>query len=196
MRAARLSAALVLAALAGCGSGGNGTTGAPARPAATTTTVAAKPPRVKKADFVHEADKACARANRRLKPIFQRIVRLDLSTQPLAFRLAGYRDAFHDLGIEYEDMLSALQQLEVPSRDHRLVTRAFRLLDDIPLLLDRLQSSITNLDLVSFIRAEIKLNHTVVRLGGTADAYGFRVCGVIPGRHRRGQGPLPTARNA
>jgi hypothetical protein len=191
-----LLAILAAAALAGCGSKAQPAATTPA-PQATTaaTTQVSETPRVKKADFIHEADKACAHTNRRLKPIIQRIVRLDLSTQPLGFRLAGYRDAFHDLGVEYEDMYSDLQQLEVPNRDHRLVTRTYRLLDSIPLHLDRLQSSISNLDVVSFIHAEIKLNQTFIRLGGTADSYGFRVCGVVPGRHRRGQKPLPIAKN-
>jgi hypothetical protein len=186
----------LLALLAGCGSSKPAATVTVTQPTATTATqapqAAAGPT---KASFIHQADKECAHTNRRLKPVISRIVRLDLSTQPLAFRLAGYRDAFHDLGIEYEDLLSELRQLEAPHRDHRLVTRTMRLLDAIPLHLDRLQSSITNLDAVSFVRAEIKLNQTFIRLGGTADSYGFRVCGVVPGRHRKGSGPLPTAKN-
>jgi hypothetical protein len=186
--------AVLVVALAGCGSSSNTASTPVTQPAATTTQVA-QPTQPKKSDYIRLADKACKHTNRRLKPIFMRLIRLDLSTQPIQFRLAGYRDAFHDLGIEYEDLYSELQQLEVPNRDHRLVTRAYRLFDQIPLHLDRMQAAITNLDALSLIRTEIKLNKTFVRLGGAADSYGFRVCGVIPGRHRRGEGPLPTAKN-
>jgi hypothetical protein len=91
--------------------------------------------------------------------------------------------------------VSQLQQLQAPPRDHRLVTRTLRLLDTIPLHLDRLQAAITDLDAISLIRGEIALNRTFIHLGGTADSYGFRVCGVVPGRHPRSQGPLPTAKN-
>jgi hypothetical protein len=192
--------ALALAGLVatGCGSSGGGTP-SPAPTTQPVTTAAAQAPSAKgttKADFIALADRSCRHTNRRLKPIISRLVKLDQSAQPLAFRLSGYRDGFHDLGVEYEDLVSELQQLDQPQRDHRLVTRTLRLLDAIPLHLDRLQAAITSLDGDSFIRAEIKLNQTFVRLGGTADAYGFNVCGVIPGRHRRGKdGPLPIAKN-
>jgi hypothetical protein len=161
-----------------------------------TTAQAAAPAPPSKDEFIAAADKACRHTNRRLKPVIERLVRLDLSTQPLAFRLSGYRDAFHDLGVEYEDLIGELQQFPPPARDHRMLTRTLRLIDAIPLHLDRLQASITDLDVVLLIRAEIKLNQTFVRLGGTADAYGFRVCGVVPGRHPRGgdKGPLPLAK--
>jgi hypothetical protein len=179
---------------AGCGGGGAVSTPAAPVPAATTATaVAHHGP--SKATFIASADRRCRVTNRRLKPIIERIVRLDLSTQPVLYRLSGYRDAFHDLGIEYEDLVSELQQLEPPAREHRLVTRTLRLLDSIPLHLDRLQASITSLDVLSFLRAELKLNKAFVRLGGTADSYGFKVCGVVPGRHPRGNdGPLPLAK--
>jgi hypothetical protein len=162
---------------------------------AVTTTQPAEPAPPSKDEFVSAADKRCRHTNRRLKPIIERVVRLDLSTQPLAFRLSGYRDAFHDLGVEYQDLIGELEQIAPPARDHRMLTRVFRLIDAIPLHLDRLQASITDLDVVLLIRSEIQLNRTFVRLGGTADAYGFRVCGVVPGRHPRGNdGPLPLAR--
>jgi hypothetical protein len=181
-------------ALAGCGGGSSKT--AVTQPASVPAPQPAQPQGPTKADFIALADRECRHTNQRIKPIIVRLIKLDLSAQPLAFRLSGYRDAFHDLGVEYEDLVSALQQLDQPQRDHRLVTRTLRLLDAIPLHLDRVQASITNLDGLSLIRAEIKLNRTFVRLGGTADAYGFNVCGVIPGRHRRGNdGPLPLAKN-
>jgi hypothetical protein len=198
-RSRTVAAALAAAALVavGCGSSGGSRPQAPATQAvATTVAQPSQPPATTKADFVALADRRCRHTNQRLKPIINRLVKLDQSTQPLAFRLSGYRDGFHDLGVEYEDLVSELQQLDQPRRDHRLVTRTLRLLDAIPLHLDRLQAAITSLDGESFIRAEIKLNQTFVRLGGTADAYGFNVCGVIPGRHRRGNdGPLPIAKN-
>jgi hypothetical protein len=181
-------------ALAGCGGGSSKTP--VTQPASVPAPRPAQPQGPTKADFIALADRECRHTNQRIKPIIVRLIKLDLSAQPLAFRLSGYRDAFHDLGVEYEDLVSALQQLDQPQRDHRLVTRTLRLLDAIPLHLDRVQASITNLDGLSLIRAEIKLNRTFVRLGGTADAYGFNVCGVIPGRHRRGNdGPLPLAKN-
>jgi hypothetical protein len=193
--AGALAAAAILAA--GCGSTSRPSpSSAPATSAVSTTAQPAEPAPPSKDEFIAAADKACRHTNRRLKPVIERLVRLDLSTQPLAFRLSGYRDAFHDLGVEYEDLISELQQLPPPPRDHRMLTRMFRLIDAIPLHLDRLQASITDLDIVLLIRAEIKLNQTFVRLGGTADAYGFRVCGVVPGRHPRGgdKGPLPLAK--
>ncbi|MFL5842838.1 MAG: hypothetical protein ACJ77Z_20515 [Thermoleophilaceae bacterium] len=199
----RRSSALAVAlagtalAVAACGSGSGARSQARrVQPVATTAAQPAQAEGVTKADFIALADRTCRHTNKRLKPIISRLVRLDQSTQPLAFRLSGYRDGFHDLGVEYEDLVSELQQLDQPRRDHRMVTRTLRLLDAIPLHLDRLQASISSLDAESFIRAEIKLNQTFVRLGGTADAYGFNVCGVIPGRHRRGNdGPLPIAKN-
>jgi hypothetical protein len=199
----RRSSALAVAlagtalAVAACGSGSGARSQARrVQPVATTGAQPAQAEGVTKTDFIALADRTCRHTNKRLKPIISRLVRLDQSTQPLAFRLSGYRDGFHDLGVEYEDLVSELQQLDQPRRDHRMVTRTLRLLDAIPLHLDRLQASISSLDAESFIRAEIKLNQTFVRLGGTADAYGFNVCGVIPGRHRRGNdGPLPIAKN-
>jgi hypothetical protein len=192
--AAALAAAAILAA--GCGSTSNSRpSSAPATSPVSTTAQPAEPAPPSKDEFIAAADNACRHTNRRLKPVIERLVRLDLSTQPIAFRLSGYRDAFHDLGVDYEDLLSELQQIAPPARDHRMLTRMFRLLDSIPLHLDRLQASINDLDIVLLIRSEIKLNQTFVRLGGTADAYGFRVCGVVPGRHPRGdKGPLPLAK--
>jgi hypothetical protein len=181
---------------AGCGGGGTGSPTPATQPTAAPAAQPSQPQGPTKAKFIALADRECRHTNARIKPIIARLIKLDLSAQPLAFRLSGYRDAFHDLGIEYEDLVSALQQLDQPQRDHRLVTRTLRLLDTIPLHLDRVQASISSLDGLSLIRAEIKLNQTFVRLGGTADAYGFNVCGVIPGRHRRSHnGPLPLAKN-
>jgi hypothetical protein len=196
IRARTVAAALAATAFAAAGCGGGGAQAPATEAVATTVAQPSQPPAATKADFIAVADRRCRHTNQRLEPIVNRLIKLDQSTQPLAFRLSGYRDGFHDLGVEYEDLVSELQQLDQPRRDHRLVTRTLRLLDAIPLHLDRLQAAITSLDGTSFIRAEIKLNQTFVRLGGTADAYGFNVCGVIPGRHRRGKdGPLPIAKN-
>jgi hypothetical protein len=188
--------ALAVAALAFAGCGAKSEPAAAPAPQATVTTVPAAPSLPSKEAFIQSADRRCRHTNGRLKPIVERIIRLDLSTQPIAYRLSGYRDAFHDLGIEFEDLVAELQQLEVPRRDHRLVTRMMRLMDVIPLHLDRVQAAITDLDVVSLFRTEVKLNQTFVRLGGTADSYGFGVCGVVPGRHPHGdEGPFPGAKN-
>src|SRR4051794_16183205 len=89
MRSRTLAGALAAAALVavGCGSSGGGGARAPATPAvATTVAQPSQPPATTKADFIALADRACRHTNQRLKPIISRLVKLDQSTQPLAFR--------------------------------------------------------------------------------------------------------------
>jgi hypothetical protein len=193
-----LPLALITLLAAGCGSSAfTTTTSPPATTAAATAapkTVAAAPA---KHDFIALADRVCHRTNHRLKPIVKRIVRIAESGQPLAFELSGFRDAYHRIGLVYEDMVGDLQQLQPPPSGRRVVARMIRMLDTIPLYLDRLQAAIDELDAVSFIRAVVKLNHTVVRVGGIASGYGFHVCGVVPTRRSHsGDGPFPAKKPA
>jgi hypothetical protein len=176
MRGALLTIALG-ALLSACGSGGAVKTVTVQQQAAQHANTVARPTRdQQKADFIAQADRFCDEAYSEMSPIADRWDRIDRSSLPFYSRLPRYRAVFRDLGSAYEDLVGNLEGLHRPTGDAGRIGRFIRMLDSIPLQLDRLSASTYSLDVGLMGRAERHIYHTRIQAAGLADGYGFKVC--------------------